>query len=108
MGYITLDISSEPSCAAKIISYIQSFEALCPWVQLKVSKSQKKKYGVLDSSKRRTELTILSTEGVQGSEFRSLFGRIQDATICFRDLLTRKTFPDVMILKEVEQISEIT
>ena len=34
------------------------------------------------------KLTILSTEGAQDSEFRSFFGRIQDATICFRDLLT--------------------
>ena len=33
-------------------------------------------------------LTILSTEDAQDTEFRSFFGRIQDAIICFRDLLT--------------------
>ena len=31
---------------------------------------------------------ILSTEGAQDSEFCLFFGRIQDAIICFRDLLT--------------------
>ena len=54
---------------------------------LKLSKSRKK-YGVLDSSKKRTKLTILSTEGAQDSEFRSFFGRIEDTIICFRDCLT--------------------
>ena len=48
----------------------------------------KKKYGVLDISKKQTKLTILSTEGAQDSEFRLFFGRIQDAIIYFRDLLT--------------------
>ena len=32
--------------------------------------------------------SLTSTECVQDSEFRSFFGRIQDAIICFRDLLT--------------------
>ena len=58
----------------------------------------KKKYGVLDSSKKQMKLTILSTEGAQDSEFRSFFGRIQDATICFRDLLTfRRLTLDITI-----------
>ena len=39
-------------------------------------------------SKKRTKLTILSTFSTQDSEFRSFFRRIQDATICFRNLLT--------------------
>jgi hypothetical protein len=55
--------------------------------KLKVYKSRKE-YGVLDSSKKRTKLTILSTEGAQDSEFRSFFGRIQDAIICLRDLVS--------------------
>ena len=38
--------------------------------------------------KKRTSLTILSIEGGQDNEFRSFFGTIQDAIICFRDLLT--------------------
>ena len=45
-------------------------------------------YGVLDSSKKRTKLTILSTEGAQDSEFRSFFGRIENTINCFWDLLT--------------------
>ena len=49
--------------------------------------------------------SLSGTEGAQDSAFHLFFGRIQDAIICFRDLLTRKTFPDVMILKEVEQIT---
>ena len=61
----------------------------------KVSKSQKK-YGVLDSSKKWTKLTILSTEVAQDSEFCSFFGRIQDAIICFRDLLTFSTHGNVV------------
>ena len=48
----------------------------------------KANYEILSSSKKRTKLTILSTEGAQDSEFRSFFGRIQDAIIWFRDLLT--------------------
>ena len=54
------------------VAYITIFE-------VKVSKSRKK-YGVLNSSIKRTKLTILST---QDSEFR-----LEDATIFFRDLLT--------------------
>ena len=53
-----------------------------------MSVNLEKKYGVLDSSKKRTKFTILSTEGAQDNEFRLFFGRIQDAIICFRDLLT--------------------
>ena len=34
------------------------------------------------------KLTILSTEGAQDCEFHLSFVRIQDAKICFRDLLT--------------------
>ena len=37
--------------------------------------------------KKRMKLTIMSTEGAQDSEFCLFFGRIQDAIICFRDLL---------------------
>ena len=40
---------------------------------LKFSKSQKKKCGDFDSSKKRTKLTILSTDGAQDSEFRLEF-----------------------------------
>ena len=58
-----------------------------PKIILKVGKSRKK-YDVLDSSKKQMKLTILSTEGVQDSEFHLFFGRIQDAIICFRDILT--------------------
>ena len=57
---------------------------------LKVSKSRKK-FGVHDSSERRRNPTILTTEGAQDSEFRSIFRRIQDAIICFPDLLTFHT-----------------
>ena len=44
--------------------------------QLKVGKSRKK-YGVLDSSKKRTKLTILSPEDVQDSKdvFKTCMGR---------------------------------
>jgi hypothetical protein len=46
----------------------------------------------LNSSKKRTKLTILSKEGAQDSEFRSFFGRLQDTINCFRDLLTLKVY----------------
>ena len=56
---------------------------------LKVSKSQKKNLvsSILPKNER-SSLSYVSTEGTQDSEFRSIFGRIQDAIICFRDLLT--------------------
>ena len=52
-----------------------------------VSKSQSK-YGILDSPKKRTKHTILSTEVAQDTEFHSFLGTIDDTIICFRDLLT--------------------
>ena len=42
-------------------------------------------YGLLDSPKKGTKLTILSKEYAQDSEFCSLFGRTIN---CFQDLLT--------------------
>ena len=51
----------------------------------------KANYGVLNSPKKRTKLTILSKEEAQDSEFRSFFGRIEDTINCFRDLLTFST-----------------
>ena len=36
----------------------------------------KAKYGFLNSSKKRTKLTILGKEDAQDSEFRPFFGRI--------------------------------
>ena len=45
-------------------------------------------YGVLNSCKIWTKLTILSTEGGQDSEFRLFFGRIQEAIIYFQDFVT--------------------
>ena len=56
------------------------------WNRCPVSKGQiisKVSYGLLNSSKKRTKLTILRKE-----EFRLVFGRIEDAKNCFRDLLT--------------------
>ena len=45
-------------------------------------------YGFLNSSKKRTKLTILSIFFTQDSEFLSFFGRIEVAINCFRHLLT--------------------
>ena len=42
----------------------------------------------MDTTKKRTKLSILSKEHAQDSEFRSLWGRIEETMICFRDLLT--------------------
>ena len=47
----------------------------------------KTNFGFLNSSNKRTKLTILNDDA-QDSEFRSLFGRIEDTINCFRDLLT--------------------
>ena len=44
----------------------------------------KANYGVLNSSKKRTKLTIMSTEDAQDSELRSFFGRIKETINCFR------------------------
>ena len=38
--------------------------------------------------KKRTELTFLSIEDAQDSEFSWFFGRIEEAINCFQDLLT--------------------
>ena len=40
-------------------------------------------YGLLNSSKKRTKLTILSKEDAQDSEFCSIVGRIEDTINCF-------------------------
>ena len=48
----------------------------------------KANYGFLNSSKKRTKLTILSKEDAQDSMFRSFFGRTEDTKNYFRDLLT--------------------
>ena len=53
----------------------------------KVTKGQyisKADYGVVDSPKKQTKRTQDSIL----SAFRSFFGRIHDALICFRDLVT--------------------
>ena len=55
---------------------------------LKVSKSRMQIVVSSILPKNRTKLTILSNFSTQDSEFRSFFGRIEDTTICFRDLLT--------------------
>ena len=61
-------------------------------VVLKVSKSRKLViYGVLNTSKKRTKLTILRIFFTQDSEFRSFFGRIEETVTCFRDCLTFTT-----------------
>ena len=49
-------------------------------------------YGLLNSSRRRTKLTILSIFFTQDSEFRSFFGRIEETINCFRDLLTFRAY----------------
>jgi hypothetical protein len=45
----------------------------------------KENYGVLNSFKKRTKLTILSKEDPQNSEFHSFLERIEDTINCFRD-----------------------
>ena len=51
---------------------------------IKVSKYRKQiMLGVLDSSKKRTKLTILDTFSTQDSELRSFFGRIEDTIFFF-------------------------
>ena len=40
-------------------------------------------YGFLNSSKKRTKLTMLSVENAQDSEFCSFFGRNEDTKNCF-------------------------
>ena len=55
---------------------------------LKVRKSRKAIYGVLNSSKKRTKLTILSIFFTQDSEFRSFLGIIEKTIICLGDCLT--------------------
>ena len=54
---------------------------------MKVRQSQAY-YGVLNSSKKRTKLTILSREDAQDSEFCSIFERIEETVNCFRDCLS--------------------
>ena len=59
------------------------------FLYVKVSKSRKQFiYGLLNSHKKRTKLTILSIFFTQDSELRSFFGRIKEIINCFRDLLT--------------------
>ena len=53
-----------------------------------VQKISKANYGVLNSCKKRTKLTILSKEDDQTSEFCSFYGRIEEILNCSRDLLT--------------------
>ena len=48
----------------------------------------KANFGFLNSSKKRTKLTILSKEDAQDSEFCSFFGIIEDTINYFQDLLT--------------------
>ena len=48
----------------------------------------KANYGVLNSSKNRTKLTILSIFFTQDSKFCSFFGRIEETMTCFQNLLT--------------------
>ena len=48
----------------------------------------KANYGFLNSSKKQLKLTILSKEDAQDSEFSLFFGKIEETTNCFRDLLT--------------------
>ena len=48
----------------------------------------KANYGVPNSSKKRTKLTILSRKDAKDSKFRSFFERIEEIIICFRDLVT--------------------
>ena len=48
----------------------------------------KASYGVLNSTKKRTLLSILTREDAQDSKFRSFFRRIEEAINFFRDLLT--------------------
>ena len=50
----------------------------------KGQKISKANHGVLNSPKKRTKLTILSREDAQDSEFRSFFGRIEDAINAFQ------------------------
>ena len=49
---------------------------------MKVRQSQAY-YGVLNSSKKRTKLTILSREDAQDNELGSFFGRSYGSTILF-------------------------
>ena len=62
----------------------------------------KGRFGFLNSSKKRTKLTILSKEVAQDNEFRSFFGRIEDTINCFRDLLTFSKVVTI-ILKALNQ-----
>ena len=59
---------------------------------IKGSKSRKKNLVSSNLPKNKRTSLILSTRGAQDSEFRLFFGRIQDAIICFRDLLTFSDF----------------
>ena len=54
---------------------------------LKVSKFRKIIECCPRLSQKRTKLIILITEGAQDNDFCSFFGRIEDAIICFQDLL---------------------
>ena len=60
---------------------------------LKVSKSRKQFMvsSILPKNKRKTLFWLLSKEDAQDIEFSSIFGRIEDITNCFRDLLTFKS-----------------
>ena len=49
-------------------------------------------YGLLNSSKKQTKLTILNIFSTQNSEFRSFYGRIENTIICFLNLLTFNIF----------------
>ena len=56
---------------------------------VKVSKSRKQFiYGLLNSHKKRTKLTILSIFFTQDSEFCSFLGIIEKTIICLGDFLT--------------------
>ena len=65
-----------------------NFENWVGFGRTKGQKISKAIYGLLNSSKKRTKLTILIKEDAQDSEFRSFFGRIEETINCFRDLLT--------------------
>ena len=65
------------------------YESFCNFA--KGQTISKANYGFLNSSKKRTKLTILSKEDAKDSEFCSFFGRNEDTINRFRDLLTFKS-----------------
>ena len=72
-----------PSCTLELRFRAFIWGIVCFFTKVKGQQISKANWGVLDSSKKRTKLTILSTFSTQDSELHSFFGRIEDTIFFF-------------------------